>query len=178
MLLLPLRRKRFVPVFGLLLLAMAVSGCGYRLRGTRSLSGGWRKVAIGIFTNRTYESRIENYLHDALVEEFARNRNLEVVAPEEAELMVCGDITRISSYAISYSADDKTYEYRVVLTLNVEVVEAGSGRTVWHREGMNEVDEYKANLEPLTIDRNRQQALQRICRVLAENIHDRLFTDF
>jgi hypothetical protein len=172
-------KKRFLWLIVVGLMGMLLAtGCGYRMRGTESLAGGYRSVAIEIFTNRTYESLVENYLYNSLVEEFARSKNLRVVPAGQAEVLIRGTITNISSYAISYSSDDKTYEYRVTLNIDVEAVAADSGKIIWRRSGMHDDDEYKANLEPLTIDRNRQIALRRICKVLAENIHDGLFTNF
>ena len=174
----PLRQKKYLSFFILLLLFFLISGCGYRLRGHQELRDDLHKVAILSFANKTYESRIENDLFNALVEEFARSKNLKVVAAKDADLLVSGVITAVESHAISYSQDDKTYEYRVVMTLDVEITEARTKQVFWRRSAMREIDEYKANLEPLTIDRRKQAALKRLCRVLAENIHDGLFTDF
>ncbi len=172
------RRKKYFPFLILLLLFLFISGCGYRLRGTQELRGDLQKVAILPFTNQTFESRLENDLFNALVDEFARSKNLKVVAAKDADLLVSGTITAVESYSISYSPDDKTYEYRVTMTLDVEVIEARSKQVFWRRSAMQEVEEYKATDEPFTIDRRKQAALMRVCRVLAENIHDGLFTDF
>ena len=176
----PTRQKKYFPFLILILLfsVFLVSGCGYRLRGHQELRDDLQKVAILSFTNNTYESRIEDDLFNALVEEFARSKNLKVVAAKDADLLVNGTIRTVESYSISYSPDDKTYEYRVVMTIDVEVTEARTKQVFWRRSAMREIDEYKANLEPLTIDRRKQAALKRLCRVLAENIHDGLFTDF
>ena len=157
---------------------MLTASCGYGLRGTRELKGGYRKVAIMPFANRTYESLIENYIYNALVEEFARGKSLEVVRAADADLLIRGAIVKVESYSISYSPDDKTYEYRASLVLNVEAVDAHTLKTVWSRNGMHEVEEYKASREPLEIDRNKQIALKKICTILAENIHDGLFNNF
>ncbi len=161
-----------------MVLILSLAACGYRLRGTRSLAGGYRTVAVQPFVNRTYESLIGNYLYNTLVQEFAQSRNLRVVRAADADLLLRGVITGVESHSISYSPDDKSYEYRVTLTVNVEAVDARSRQVIWRRKGMRDVEEYKANLEPLEIDRNRQVALKRACMVLAEDIHDSLFTDF
>ena len=174
----PFRQKKYFPFLILLLLIFLISGCGYRLRGTQELREDLQKVAILLFTNKTVESRIENDLFNALVDEFARSKNLKVVTAGDADLLVNGTITAVENYSISYSPNDKTYEYRVAMTLNVEVTEARTQQVFWRRSAMQEVEEFKATDEPLTIDRRKQAALKRICQVLAENIHDGLFTDF
>ena len=174
----PFRRKKYFPFLILLLSVSLISGCGYRLRGTQELREDLQKVAILSFTNKTFESLIENDLFNALVDEFARSKNLKVVAASDADLLVNGTITAVENYSISYSPNDKTYEYRVIMTVDVEVAEARSGKVYWQRSAMQEVEEFKATDEPLTIDRHKQEALKRLCQVLAENIHDGLFTDF
>lgn len=174
----PFRQKKIFLSSILLLLLLFISACGYRLRGTGELREDLRKVAILPFVNKTFESRVENDLYNALVGEFGRSKNLKVVAAAEADLLVTGTIAAIESYAISYSPDDKTYEYRVLMTLDVVVTEARTHEVFWRRSAMQEVEEYKAVAEPLTIDRRKQAALKRLSKVLAENIHDGLFTDF
>lgn len=174
----PFRQKKYFPFLILLLLFLLVSGCGYRLRGTGELREDLQRVAILPFANMTFESRVENDLYDALVDEFARSKNLKVVAVSDADILISGTIGVIDSYAISYSSDDKTYEYRVSMTIAVEVTEARNRQVYWRRSAMREVEEYKAIDDPITIDRRKQAALKRLCQVLAENIHDGLFTNF
>jgi hypothetical protein len=101
-----------------------------------------------------------------------------VVAACDADILISGTIGAVDSYAISYSSDDKTYEYRVSMTLDVEATEVRSRQVYWRRSAMQEVEEYKATDDPITIDRRKQAALKRLCQVLAENIHDGLFTKF
>ena len=124
----PSRQKKYFPFLILLLLFFFLSGCGYRLRGTQELREDLQRVAILSFTNKTVESRIENDLFNALVDEFARSKNLKVVAADDADLLVSGTISAVENYSISYSPDDKTYEYRVVMTIDVEVTEAVVGQ--------------------------------------------------
>ncbi|MCK5540178.1 MAG: LptE family protein [Deltaproteobacteria bacterium] len=176
----PSRRKKYFHFLILILLlsVFLVSSCGYRMRGTQELRGDLQTVAILPFTNQTFESRLENDLFNALVDEFARSKNLKVVAAKDADLLVNGTIIAVESYSISYSPDDKTYEYRVTMSVDVEIVEARSKQVFWRRQAMREVEEYKATNEPFTIDRRKHAALRRVCQVLAENIHDGLFTDF
>ncbi len=174
----PVRQKKYFPFFIILLSLFLISSCGYRLRGTGQLRADLKKVAILPFVNKTFESRVENDLCDALVGEFARSKNLQVVTAAEADLIITGTISAIDSYAISYSPDDKTYEYRVMMTIDVEVTETRSKQIFWRRSALQEVEEYKAVDEPLTIDRRKQAALKRASQVLAENIHDGLFTNF
>jgi len=160
------------------MLVFVLSSCGYRLRGTQELKPGLNTVAIMPVINNTFESQIENDLYNALVDEFAQSKNLSVVDVANADLLVAATVVAVENYSISYSQDDKTYEYRVVMTIDAEVKEKAGDKILWRRSGLQEVEEYKASTEPLTIDRRKQVALRRICKVLAEDIHDGLFTGF
>ncbi len=174
----PLGQKKYFSLIVVMCVVFLVSACGYRLRGHEELRADLRKVAVLPFTNNTYETLVENNLYDALVGEFARSKNLKVVAAADADLLINGTIVKIESSAISFSPNDKTYEYRVVMTIDVVITEVLSQEVFWQRSALQEVEEYKASEEPLMIDRRKQDALKRICHVLAENIHDGLFTDF
>lgn len=167
-----------VTLLGLLLVAMLLTSCGYRLQGQSRLPEGIARIAILPFANQSYETGLENDLYDALVDEFARSHNLLLAAPENADLILRGTIKSVDSNSISYSPDDRTYEYRVAMVLDV-VFERVADQSVFQRKtGLREVDEYKTSSEPLLVDRRRREALRRLSRVLAENIHDGLFRNF
>ena len=100
----PSRLNKYLPFLVLLLLFIFISGCGYRLRGTGELREDLQRVAILSFTNKTFESRIENDLFNALVDEFARSKNLKVVAVKDADLLVNGTISAVENHSISYSS--------------------------------------------------------------------------
>ena len=170
--------KKYFFILVLLLFSVTFSSCGYNLRGTQELRAGLNTVAILPVINQTFESRIENDLYNALVEEFAQSKNLTVVGLANADLIISATVVAVDNYSISYSPDDKTYEYRVVMTVNAEAKTSADGKILWRRAALQEVEEYKASLEPLTIDRNKQAALRRVSKVLAEDIHDGLFTRF
>ncbi len=170
--------KKYFPILILLMLTLLVSACGYRLRGTQELAGGSRTVAVLPFVNKTVETRLEADFFNALVDEFAQSKNLKIAPAAEADLLVTGVISAVDNYSISYSSDDKAYEYRVVMTVNAEIKERATNHIIWQRSSLQQVEEYKSTGEPLTIDRRKQRALKRICKILAEDIHDGIFRDF
>ncbi len=170
--------RKYLFVLALLLSTLLASACGYSLRGTQGLTGNPQTVAVMPFVNKTVESRVEVDLFNALVDEFAQSKNLKIVPAAKADLLVNGAIVAIDNYPISYSVDDKTNGYRTVMTIDVEVKDRATNRVVWRRSSLQQVEEYGATDEPLSIDRRKQLALKKICRVLAEDIHDGIFRDF
>ncbi len=170
--------RKYLLILTFITLTLLISACGYRLRGTQELAGNPRTVAVLPFVNRTVESRIEVDLFNALVDEFAQSKNLKIVPAAEADLLVTGAIVAIDNYPISYSLDDKTNGYRTVMTIDAEVKDRATNHVVWRRSSLQQVEEYSSMDEPLAIDRRKQLALRRICRILAEDIHDGMFRDF
>ena len=61
----------------LTLVAALLAGCGYGFRG--SLPEHIKTVAVPVFTNRTAEPAVENWLTSAVVEAYATNGRLRVV---------------------------------------------------------------------------------------------------
>jgi len=79
-----------VTLRALALMAVALAGCGYSLRG--NLPGHIRSVAVPVFTNRTSEPAVENILTQAVVQAFSTNGRLRVVKPEQADAILEGEV--------------------------------------------------------------------------------------
>jgi len=130
------------------------------------------------FGNQTYESLVETYMVNSLVNEFSRSKRLKVVAQGDADLVISGAVINISTNSISYGGDDRAYEYRVRLVIQVEARDVRRDVVLWYNNNMSEVEEYHSSGVPNDVQIQKRLAMQKICKVLAENIHDRLFLDF
>ncbi len=169
-------RKAAVVIF----IALFLPAClGYHFRGYGdSLPADIKTVAIKPFGNRTYESQAENYMVNALVNEFSRSKRLKVVPEAEADLVISGAVLAIDSSSISYIGDDRTYEYRVTVRIEVEARDMRRDEVIWQNNSMSEVEEYHTSGVPNDVQNQKHLAIRKICKVLAENIHDRLLIDF
>lgn len=115
---------------------------------------------------------------NSLVNEFSRSKRLKVVAQGDADLVISGAVINISTNSISYGGDDRAYEYRVRLVIQVEARDVRRDVVLWYNNNMSEVEEYHSSGVPNDVQIQKRLAMQKICKVLAENIHDRLFLDF
>ncbi|RLB66309.1 MAG: hypothetical protein DRH04_09530, partial [Deltaproteobacteria bacterium] len=79
---------------------------------------------------------------------------------------------------ISYIGDDRTYEYRVTVRIEVEARDMRRDEVIWQNNSMSEVEEYHTSGVPNDVQNQKHLAIRKICKVLAENIHDRLLIDF
>jgi hypothetical protein len=152
---------------------------GYHFRGYgNSLSADIKTVAIVPFDNHTYESLVETFMVNFLVNEFSRSKRLRVVGEKDADLVISGAVLNVSTNSISYGGDDRAYEYRVRVKIEVEARDVRQDVVIWQNNSMIEVEEYHTSGVPNDVQIQKRMAIQKVCRVLAENVHDRLFIDF
>ncbi|MBN2332360.1 MAG: LptE family protein [Deltaproteobacteria bacterium] len=156
------------------------SAClGYHFQGSGgALPEHLKTVAITPFANQTYESLVDTYLTNALVGEFSRSKRLRMVDQADADLVISGAVKEVSNTSISYSGNDRAYEYRVRVRIEVVIRDVRQDIVVWQNGNMHEVEEYHTSGEPNDVQTRKRVAIARVCKVLAENIHDRLFIDF
>ena len=98
-------------------LASLLAGCGYSLRG--NLPDHIQTVAVPVFANRTGEPAVESALTRAVVEAFSTNGRLRVVAPEQADAILEGEIIGYDIQALAFDAQANARQYRLILTLNL-----------------------------------------------------------
>lgn len=81
---------------GLLILALATSACAYQMGiGTRGLPGGYKQLAIPVFTNKTQEVGAEVDFTNAMIREFEQSQVAEVVSVDTAPLKLEGEIKSV-----------------------------------------------------------------------------------
>lgn len=113
-----------ISVMGLLIL-MILSGCGYGLHRHGELP--FSEIAIGRIENRTLEPKLQDKLHRALTEEFAKHG---VSVTPRAERTLSGTIFRYELNTLS-ERDEFTAEYRVIVSADFQFRDAdGKTRTL------------------------------------------------
>lgn len=172
------RRSRNGPGPGatlLLLLAVSLlSGCGYRVlrnAGDLELSS---LHAAGV-RNQTMEPRLEDLLHEALVEELLRDRRVRLVPEDASAMTLQSTLTRFRLRATAES-DSSVTQYEIELTGNFRVVDNRTGDTVRDLLGLQapirETFSVDANV---TLTRVRQEeAEERATRSLARELAARI----
>ena len=103
----------------------SISGCGYFLAGGGSGLIKERKVAVGMFANRTYQSSLEGKLRLALVSELAGRGSY--AEADGNDLVLTGEIESLAIDAAAFSAADKAMLYRASMTVRMQLAEKESG---------------------------------------------------
>ena len=118
------------------LLAAAVAGCGYSFRGT--LPEHIQTVAVPVFVNKTGEPRLASVLTNGVVEAFSTNGRLRVVRREDADAVLEGEVIRYSVTSISYDSQANVRQYRLVVTMNLKLLDMKKSAVVFEEHGLSE----------------------------------------
>lgn len=123
-----------------LILALVFSGCYHFSALQRQLPGGYDRVAVPIFKNKTFEPGIEALFTSAMIEEMERNHFAKVVSREESQVELLGEITSIvfgrganmpTDANLDANKTALTKEYRAVVTVNLQLVRRSDGKVLW-----------------------------------------------
>lgn len=186
--------------FSLLIPAvLSLSGCGYRLTSNPDFSSviTGKKVAIPVFTNRSYRANVGAIMAGSLVDEFARRSGGKVVGENAADLVLAGKILSYASDAVSYTAADKVKEYRTVIAVEATLTEKNTHKVVWKGVlSWSQVYPVNTNYElqqssivspnsstalqnNIALQQNNEEAaIREICAHLAQQIYERVTAGF
>ncbi|MFP5518828.1 MAG: LptE family protein [Bdellovibrionia bacterium] len=191
-----MQARQFIQLFVIIFL---LSGCAYRLgTSTRTIPGGAKKIAIPVFTNKTAEPGIEMAFTNALLQEFYRSKVANVVGKAQAETLLTGTIKSLEYLpgAKKTSGDSSVpflsegavlaTEYRILLKVELRVIENATGRVLWSGDfdgertyiapqvtlaGVNSVN-------PLYNLSARRQNIEVVALDLMAEAHDRITENF
>ena len=161
----------------ILVVWVVFSACGYRFAGSGSFPAGIKTISITIFENRTAETGLENTVTNDLIYEVTRSREAALTRKDKAEANLSGVIVSTQTGAISRSSVDTSTERRVTLTLNLKLTNT-SGITIWSANGVAESEAYVVENDKQGTEQNRQDAISKASKKLAEKIYNQLTEDF
>jgi hypothetical protein len=157
-------------------LVCALVGCsGYRWLRYGGALGEVRSIAIQPLNNHSYEAGAEALVNDALLREFQRRGSVRLVKdPEHADIVLSGSLLPLITRARSFSSVAFALEYEVQMSLDLSARRT-SGNVIRFGPGVLRGTEiYLASSDVEVLRKNRQEAIRRICAVLAERVHDAL----
>jgi hypothetical protein len=173
--------------FLLLVLAfLGAGGCGgYRFASDyNNLPEEVESISIPFFKNETFESNIEAAFTNALINEFIKNKQFEII-PNGADATLVGVVRefRLASIAYMYDRDDparqdRARQYRVFITLELTLTNNDTGAVIWRNPRLVHDEEYDVTPDIAFTDANKDDAIQRIALELAEQIYEEVVLGF
>ena len=189
--------------FPALFLFFFLSSCGYNWGpGTRSLPGGYKKVFVEIFKNKTHELGAEFDFTQALKKELEQSEFAQVTNKKDAEIIITGDIINVTNLdsgsqpsffrvdytkkkAQAYRASMFTI-YKMEFSVNIKVTRVSDKKILWQNLTKGEKT-YRGSLltrqgirssNVLYNKSRRKQTIKTIAKDMMEETFDLLTEDF
>lgn len=127
-----------------------------------------RTMAILPFENETAASELQSELYESMRKELQRRLGVRDAAQERADALVRGKIVSYDvDVPVAFSADPRqavSARRRLQITIDVEILDQTTGKTLWQRKGLRAEGEYaeRAELE------GRRQAISKIVNDIVE----------
>ena len=161
------------------ILIICFSACGYHFAGsTGNLPPEIRTIAIPLFSNKTFEPRIENYFTNALIDEFLERGRVKIEKRTKSDATLVGIIISYKNSPISFDKNDRVVEYRATVIINTSLKRNDNDMILWESPGLTGRWQYMVSSDITVTDVNEIEAVKKIAADLAEEIHNRIFEGF
>jgi hypothetical protein len=154
----------------LLAVALLAAACGYRFERDRSLhasaDGTIPKVALKPFDTTSYRRGLEITLTQLVDDELRSRTGRAPYAPEEAEILLGGTITRADERVISEDTRDVIVQSSFLIDVEVELRDPASGNVL----GTYKLTEREPFSDQVGRIRTEQEAALAALRDLSERI--------
>ncbi len=122
---------RHLPQFALLLTVLALAGCAQYRVGT-TLPRHLRTISVETFRNESGEPQLETEVTRAILQEFQREGQLELLDPQAAAIRLTGAVVGYSLEPMRFDQNrPKTVsEYRILVKASIKAVETKTGNII------------------------------------------------
>ncbi len=156
-----------------------VGGCGYGFRGTvNNLPPDIKAVHIPVFVNNTTEGGAEVVFANALIYEFTRGGVIGVVSEAEAQGIIYGRIKSATVDSVIYASQTQAVDRKVSVVLEVIFRRVDNKKILWQNLDLTRYENFRVGGDPNQTDRNREEALRKISKDLAERIYSGILENF
>jgi len=137
-------------------LTLFLAGCGYTTQS--SLDPMYQSISVSPFYNESAEYDLQAPLTNALTRKFITDARLQVVAPEEADLLLEGVILDFHRKGLTHDARDEATQSLLVVTAAVRLTDLKSGKVLWEEPLMAGETSFYSRAAGLSSDRLRGNA--------------------
>jgi hypothetical protein len=152
-------------IVSMTILAFCLAGCGYTTHSL--LPSNYKNIYVDSFGNkikisaeqsnvrmyRGYRPGLEANLTKAIIDRFLFDGNLRISSEDCANIVLKGELIDFRKEPLRYDANDNIEEFRLVLTVNMELIDTATGKTVWTQKNFSGETTYRTQ-GPLAIDEN------------------------
>ena len=125
-------------------------------------------MAVLPFDNKTSASELQTELFENMRSKLQQRLGVRDAQQEKADALVRGTIVSYDvDVPVAFSADPRqavTARRRLQITVDVEILDQTTGKTLWQRKGLRAEGEYAERAEP----DGRKQAIEKIVNDIVE----------
>jgi hypothetical protein len=170
--------RRWVTLIVWLTVSLATVGCGYHFAGTGGQApGNIKSIAINVLQNNTTEIGLESVFTNAIINQFVQWKRLPIKPRKEADGVLGGAITGISTQEVSHVDSQKTLTTRLTITLKITLTSVETDEILWQRN-YSYYEDYVETGNALDTALLRRQASNEIAEYLAQKIYMDMFEAF
>ena len=164
--------KRILIAFALL---SAVAGCGYRLEsGSTRFTDPSVRMDVSPFANRSTTPDAGAVVAASFREELRRSGFRGTFGNVGANYLVEGTVREVRSTIVSQSPDRFSLENRLILVVDIRVVEVVRGGVLWKESGLTETASYYSGTDAQYTEANRRAAFEEVARRMAVRLSQTL----
>lgn len=139
-----------------LVVGTVAAGCGYTTQS--SLPPEYQTIAVSPFYDESREYDLQAPLTNAVTRKFINDSRLDVVHPDQADLLLEGVILDYQLKGLTYDQEDRVTQYLLVITAGVRVTDLHSGEIIWEDRLMAGETSYYTRAAGQSSDRLRGNA--------------------
>ncbi len=138
-----------------LITILLITGCAAVER--RSIPADIRDLAVVPFDNSSAEPGLENILTDEVIQQFLAEGQLNLVKPEQADVILEGNIDRYRRIPLIYDDRDRVQQYRVRVDISFELIDPETGRALRSFENIYRQTSYSDLTPPRETEYDAQE---------------------
>jgi outer membrane lipopolysaccharide assembly protein LptE/RlpB len=119
-----------------------------------------KTVAVLVFVNRTQQPGVEGLVTRAVADAFATDGRLRVVRLDEADSILEGEVVGYRVDGVAFDARENVQEYRLWVTVNVQLRDVREKRVLWRQEGLQEKADFRAPTQVALTVSQEQSAIR------------------
>ncbi len=127
-----------------------------------------RTMAVLPFDNKTSSSELQSELFENMRRRLQQRLGVRDASQEKADALVRGTIVSYDvDVPVAFSADPRravSARRRLQITVDVEIIDQTTGKTLWQQKGLRAEGEYAERAEP----EGRKQAIEKIVNDIVE----------
>jgi len=125
-------------------------------------------MAVVPFDNQTAASELQSELFDTMHHELQKRLGVRDASEERADALVRGTIVSYDvDVPVAFSSDPRqavSARRRLQITVDVEILDQTTGKTLWQKKGLRAEGEYAERAEP----EGRKQAISKLVNDIVE----------